>query len=208
MDGITKPSLSSRMNFPRVYLASGSPRRSELLAQIGIEFDKLTIDVDESRLIDEMPLDYVQRIAQVKAKAGWAALGDNELRPVIGADTSVIIGRDILGKPKNKAEAKTMLKRLSNNQHEVLTAVSLIYGEQVLTRVSYNKVTFAPLTEAELDWYITTGEGEDKAGSYAVQGLAALFIKKIEGSYSGIMGLPLRETMELLIDIGSTLHEQ
>jgi septum formation protein len=208
MDGITKPSLSSRMNFPRVYLASGSPRRSELLAQIGIEFDKLTIDVDESRLIDEIPLDYVQRIAQVKAKAGWAALGDNELRPVIGADTSVIIGRDILGKPKNKAEAKTMLKRLSNNQHEVLTAVSLIYGEQVLTRVSYNKVTFAPLTEAELDWYITTGEGEDKAGSYAVQGLAALFIKKIEGSYSGIMGLPLRETMELLIDIGSTLHEQ
>lgn len=196
------------MNFPRVYLASGSPRRSELLAQIGIEFDKLTIDVDESRLIDEMPLDYVQRIAQVKAKAGWAALGENELRPVIGADTSVIIGRDILGKPKNKAEAKTMLKRLSNNQHEVLTAVSLIYGEQVLTRVSYNKVTFAPLTEAELDWYITTGEGEDKAGSYAVQGLAALFIKKIEGSYSGIMGLPLRETMELLIDIGSTLHEQ
>ncbi|MBT3504198.1 MAG: septum formation inhibitor Maf [Piscirickettsiaceae bacterium] len=196
------------MNFPRVYLASGSPRRSELLAQIGIEFDKLTIDVDESRLIDEMPLDYVQRIAQVKAKAGWAALGDNELRPVIGADTSVIIGQDILGKPKNKAEAKTMLKRLSNNQHEVLTAVSLIYGEQVLTRVSYNKVTFAPLTEAELDWYITTGEGEDKAGSYAVQGLAALFIKKIEGSYSGIMGLPLRETMELLIDIGSTLHEQ
>jgi len=208
MDGITKPSLSSRMNFPRVYLASGSPRRSELLAQIGIEFDKLTIDVDESRLIDEMPLDYVQRIAQVKAKAGWAALGENELRPVIGADTSVIIGQDILGKPKNKAEAKTMLKRLSNNQHEVLTAVSLIYGEQVLTRVSYNKVTFAPLTEAELDWYITTGEGEDKAGSYAVQGLAALFIKKIEGSYSGIMGLPLRETMELLIDIGSTLHEQ
>lgn len=208
MDGITKPSLSSRMNFPRVYLASGSPRRSELLAQIGIEFDKLTIDVDESRLIDEMPLDYVQRIAQVKAKAGWAALGENELRPVIGADTSVIIGRDILGKPKNKAEAKTMLKRLSNNQHAVLTAVSLIYGEQVLTRVSYNKVTFAPLTEAELDWYITTGEGEDKAGSYAVQGLAALFIKKIEGSYSGIMGLPLRETMELLIDIGSTLHEQ
>ena len=208
MDGITKPSLSSRMNFPRVYLASGSPRRSELLAQIGIEFDKLTIDVDESRLIDEMPLDYVQRIAQVKAKAGWAALGENELRPVIGADTSVIIGQDILGKPKNKAEAKTMLKRLSNNQHAVLTAVSLIYGEQVLTRVSYNKVTFAPLTEAELDWYITTGEGEDKAGSYAVQGLAALFIKKIEGSYSGIMGLPLRETMELLIDIGSTLHEQ
>jgi septum formation protein len=196
------------MNFPRVYLASGSPRRSELLAQIGIEFDKLTIDVDESHLIDEMPLDYVQRIAQAKAKAGWAALGDAELRPVIGADTSVIIGQDILGKPKNKADAKVMLKRLSNNQHEVLTAVSLIYGEQILTRVSCNKVTFAPLTEAELDWYITTGEGEDKAGSYAVQGLAALFIKKIEGSYSGIMGLPLRETMELLIDIGSTLHEQ
>jgi septum formation protein len=195
------------MNFPRVYLASSSPRRSELLAQIGIEFDKLTIDVDESRLSGETPLDYVQRIAQVKAKAGWASLGDVALRPVIGADTSVIIGQDVLGKPKNKADAKAMLKRLLNNQHEVLTAVSLIYGEQILTKVSYNKVTFASLTEAELDWYITTGEGEDKAGSYAVQGLAALFIKKIEGSYSGIMGLPLRETMELLINIGPTRHE-
>jgi septum formation protein len=196
------------MNLPKVYLASGSPRRRELLTQIGVEFDKLTLDVDESRLVGESPLDYVQRIATAKAQAGWQSLGQGERRPVIGADTSVVIGQDVLGKPKSAADAKSMLQRISNSQHDVLTAVSVIYDKQVLTKVSCNKVTFAPISEAELDWYIATGEGEDKAGSYAVQGLAARFIEQIEGSYSGIMGLPLRETTALLIDIGTRLHEQ
>jgi septum formation protein len=196
------------MNLPKVYLASGSPRRRELLTQIGVEFDKLTLDVDESRLVGESPLDYVQRIATAKAQAGWQSLGQVERRPVIGADTSVVIGHDVLGKPKSARGAKSMLQRISNSQHDVLTAVSVIYDKQVLTKVSCNKVTFGPISEAELDWYITTGEGEDKAGSYAVQGLAARFIEQIEGSYSGIMGLPLRETTALLIDIGTHLHEQ
>ncbi|MFT7234929.1 MAG: septum formation protein [Methylophagaceae bacterium] len=207
MDGITKPSLSSGVNFPKVYLASGSQRRSELLTQIGVEFDKLSLDVDESRLKNESPIDYVQRIAEDKGLAGWQSLSEYEHRPVIGADTSVVLEQDVLGKPKNKADAKGMLKRLSNRQHEVITAVSLIYDNQILTKVSRNKVTFAAMTEAQINWYIETGEGEDKAGSYAVQGLAALFIKQIIGSYSGIMGLPLRETMELLVDIGIHSNE-
>lgn len=195
------------MNFPKVYLASGSPRRSELLTQVGIVFDKLSLNVDETRLNNELPLSYVQRIAEAKAQAGWQSLGHRELRPVIGADTSVIVEQEVLGKPKNKAEAKVMMQRLSNRQHEVLTAVSVIYDKQVQTKISHNKVTFAAMTEAEIDWYIDTEEGADKAGAYAVQGIGALFIKQIEGSYSGIMGLPLRETMELLMNVGSDLHE-
>jgi septum formation protein len=196
------------MNFPKVYLASGSPRRSELLSQIGITFDKLSLDVNENRLDNETPLAYVERIAQAKAQAGWDSLTKGERRPVIGADTSVVIGQNVLGKPKNKTDAKAMLKQLSNGQHEVLTAVTVIYDEQVLTKVSRNQVTFALMTENDIDWYIATGEGSDKAGSYAVQGLAAMFIQQIIGSYSGIMGLPLRETMELLNEIGPNFHEQ
>jgi septum formation protein len=195
------------MNFPKVYLASGSPRRSELLAQMGVVFDKLSLNVDETRLNNELPLNYVQRIAEAKAQAGWQSLGRRELRPVIGADTSVIVDQEVLGKPKNKAAAKAMIKKLSNRQHEVLTAVSVIYDKQVQTKISRNKVTFATMTETDIDWYVNTGEGEDKAGAYAVQGIGALFIKQIEGSYSGIMGLPLRETMELLMNVGSGLHE-
>ena len=196
------------MNFPKVYLASGSPRRSELLTQIGVSFDKLSLDVDETRIENEQPLAYVKRTAQAKAQAGWNSVIQAEQRPVIGADTAVVIGQDVLGKPKTQVEAKAMLQRLSGSQHEVLTAVSLRDEYQLRTKVSHNKVTFAAMTEAEIDWYIATGEGTDKAGSYAVQGLAALFIQQIVGSYSGIMGLPLRETMELLTEVGSNPHEQ
>ena len=196
------------MNFPKVYLASDSPRRSELLTQIGVSFDKLSMGVDETRLENEYPLAYVKRIAQAKAQAGWNSLAEGEKRLVIGADTAVVIGQDVLGKPKNQVEAKTMIQRLSDSQHEVLTAVCLRDEVQFRTKVSHNKVTVGAMTEAEIDWYIATGEGTDKAGSYAVQGLAALFIKQIVGSYSGIMGLPLRETMELLTEVGSNPNEQ
>lgn len=196
------------MNLPKIYLASGSPRRSELLTQIGVSFERLSLEVNETRLDNELPLDYVQRIALSKAQAGWQSLGKLEHRPVIGADTSVVIDEMVLGKPENSVQAEVMLRQLSGRQHTVLTAVSVVYNEQALTKVSGSTVTFATMTEADIAWYIDTGEGEDKAGSYAVQGLAAVFIEKIEGSYSGIMGLPLRETMALLTTIGSTCHEQ
>jgi len=186
------------MNFPKVYLASSSPRRRELLTQIGVEFDVLSIETDETRLTAEAPINYVQRVAKAKAVAGWHSLTDAEKRPVIGSDTSVVLVNDVLGKPDNAEHAKLMLKKLSNHQHQVMTSVALAYNHDIHIKTSLNTVTFNKLSDEEIDWYIGTGEGQDKAGSYAVQGLAAMFIKQISGSYSGIMGLPLRETSELL----------
>ena len=119
----------------------------------------------------------------------------------------MIIDCDILGKPNNDEQALSMLQRLSGRQHQVLTAVAVAYNEQIIYRLCVSQVTFSAMTAAEIDWYISTGEGQDKAGSYAVQGLAAMFIEDIQGSYSGIMGLPVRETRELLMEIGQSCYE-
>ncbi|PHS69661.1 MAG: septum formation inhibitor Maf [Methylophaga sp.] len=186
------------MNFPSIYLASGSPRRSELLTQIGVDFSVLSVDVDESRFEDETPVEYVQRVAIAKAKAGSDALGKQSPLPVLGADTSVVLGNDVLGKPVDDINARIMLKRLSGTSHQVLTAVAIVSEQHILCKLNTSSVTFAELSDADIDWYISTKEGVDKAGGYAVQGFAALFITEIQGSYSGIMGLPIRETGELL----------
>ncbi len=195
------------MNLPTVYLASGSPRRSELLLQMGVTFDILRLDVDETQYLNESPEDYVRRVAIAKAQAGWQRVKSGTKRPVIGADTSVIVEQTVLGKPKNEQQARSMLQRLSARQHQVLTAVAIVYDDHVLYRLSQSSVTFSTLTPAEITWYLSTGEGEDKAGSYAIQGLAAMFIQEIQGSYSGIMGLPIRETRELLMEIGQFCYE-
>lgn len=195
------------MNLPTIYLASGSPRRSELLAQMGVSFDVLRLSVDETQLSDENPVDYVERVAVAKAKAGWQAIQSGIRRPVIGADTSVIIDQTILGKPQNEQQARNMLQSLSGRQHQVLTAVAAVYDDQVICRLNQSWVTFITLSPAEITWYLSTGEGQDKAGGYAVQGLAAMFIEEIQGSYSGIMGLPVRETRELLMEIGQFCYE-
>ncbi len=189
------------MNFPKIYLASKSPRRRELLTQIGVEFSVLSVDVDERRTIDEPPKDYVKRVAIAKAQSGWASLDKEDTLPVLGSDTSVVLGDSILGKPENDADARNMLLQLSDREHKVMTAVAIVSDSKILCELSTSTVRFARLSDADIDWYLTSNEGDDKAGGYAVQGLAALFIEQIKGSYSGIMGLPVRETALMLSKI-------
>ncbi len=185
------------MNFPEIYLASGSPRRAELLTQIGVNFSVLSVDVDETRLVNESPIEYVQRVAIAKAQAGWDSLRENK-KPVLGADTSVVLGDIVLGKPADENVARMMLKHISGRTHEVMTAVALVTAQGVDCELCTSEVTFRALSDTDIDWYVATGEGIDKAGSYAVQGLGALFISELKGSYSAVMGLPLLETGQLL----------
>lgn len=189
------------MNFPAIYLASRSPRRRELLTQMAVDFAVIAADVDESVQPGESPQDYVQRIAVEKARAGVSGLAANDKKPVLAADTAVIVDQTIFGKPVNDDDARRMLKLLSGHSHLVMTAVALASENDLKTAISVSEVRFAAMTEAEIDWYIQTGEGRDKAGSYAVQGLGAIFIDQIQGSYSGIMGLPVRETGQLLMQM-------
>jgi septum formation protein len=195
------------MNFPKVYLASASPRRKELLTQIGVNFSVLSIAVDESVKSDEIPSDYVERIALAKARAGWDIL-QTDFRPVIGADTAVVLPtQQILGKPESLDQAREFLGQLSGIQHQVLSAVAIVWQQQYWLSLQISDVRFKTLTDTEIDWYLATGEGKDKAGGYAVQGLAAMFIENISGSYSGVMGLPLFETRQLLQQV-TNLNEQ
>ena len=179
----------------KIYLASRSPRRSELLDQIGVEFEVIDVDIDESWDDQEKPERYVQRIALEKARAG-SAFSDKNL-PVLAADTAVILDEQILGKAENQQDAREMLKRLSGNTHTVLSAVCLIHKTEQ-TLFSVNKVTFKKLSIEDINAYCDSDEPLGKAGGYAIQGKAAVFIKHLEGSYSGVMGLPLYETQLLL----------
>ncbi|MES9851967.1 MAG: Maf family protein [Candidatus Thiodiazotropha sp. L084R] len=184
-----------------LYLASRSPRRRELLQQIGIEHQLLDIEVDESQLPNELPGDYVQRVAEDKARAGFEKIAMNEESLVLAADTSVVINGQILGKPENRDQGIWMLNQLSDSTHEVYSAVTLS-TPSLETLVSVSSVTFRNLSDREMSDYWETGEPADKAGSYAIQGLGAQFIARLEGSYSGVMGLPLFETAELLGRVG------
>ncbi len=188
------------MSEPTLYLASQSPRRRELLAQIGIEHSVVTVDVDESRLADEDPDSYVERLARAKAAAGWKASIASGLPPlpVLGADTVVVFDGVVLGKPRTAEEGRAMLRRLSGEYHEVLTGVSLCGERGQVSCVSATQVWFRVLDDAEIDAYWNSGEPRDKAGAYGIQGLAARFVERIEGSYSGVVGLPLYETDALL----------
>jgi septum formation protein len=187
---------------PHIYLASGSPRRRALLAQIGITFQTVRVAVDETPLSGEHADTYVARLALAKARAGWAVAAERPARPVLGADTSVVLEDRILGKPRNRKEALGMLAALSGRQHRVLSAVAVVRWQDQSVRVQSSRVVFRPLTPAERDAYWATGEPVDKAGGYAIQGYAAAFIEHLEGSYSGVMGLPLFETAELLREYG------
>jgi len=186
------------MIFPKIYLASNSPRRRELLTQMGVDFLMLAVDVDESRLVNEKPVDYVKRLAIAKAQAGWQSLAESAKRPVLGSDTSVVLADIILGKPIDDNHARAMLQQISGRTHQVMTAVAVVTATSIKCELNISQVTFTTMTESDIEWYIATQEGTDKAGAYAVQGLAALFIDQIQGSYSAIMGLPLRETGLLL----------
>jgi septum formation protein len=188
-----------------IYLASGSPRRRELLAQIGVSYQILSVTVDETPLAGEDPSHYVSRLALAKARAGHASLQGLVLRPVLGADTSVTVDGTILGKPRDRTEGLAMLAALSGRTHRVLSAVALVAGAREATRVQESQVRFRPLTASECQAYWDTGEPADKAGAYAIQGRAAAFIIELIGSYSGVMGLPLFETSELLRDFAISI---
>jgi len=193
---------------PRIYLASQSPRRRELLKQIGINFEVLLLradprrdmDVDETPYAIEPPEDYVQRVCRAKAEAGYAALKLRNLPPfpVLAADTAVVLEGEIFGKPDNVEQAAAMLRQLSGCEHQVLSAVAIASGEHIETALSTSTVRFAPLDEERIHRYLLTHEYADKAGGYGIQGHAGAFIEHLSGSYSGVMGLPLFETVQLL----------
>lgn len=181
-----------------IYLASASPRRRELLRQIGIEFIVRPARVAETPLAGEAPARYVERVARAKASAVWAAVARDEVRPVLGADTAVVLGDQILGKPETQDAAMTMLERLSGRTHTVLSAVAVQFEDRSETCISSSKVRFRATTEAERAAYCATCEPLDKAGAYGIQGCGAVFIADLRGSYSGVMGLPVFETAALL----------
>lgn len=200
------------MSAPLLYLASKSSRRQALLRQLDIEFETLLLreaigrdrDVVEEALDAEPPLHYVERIARTKAQVGWQRMHNRKLaeRPVLGADTEVVLDGEVFGKPRDAEDAIRMIKRLSGRTHQVLTAVAIRFRDVTEVDLSTSRVTLRRLAAAEIERYVATGEPLDKAGGYAVQGRAAAFISRIEGSYSGIVGLPLCETATLLARIG------
>jgi len=183
---------------PDLYLASRSPRRRELLSQIGIEYQTLLSDVFEQQRSAESSEEYVRRLAMEKAQAGWLMLAVSEQRPVLGADTVVVVDGDVLEKPQHRDEGMAMMAKLSGRTHQVMTGMALVMGTHEQSRLSISHVTFRETSEDERARYWRSGEPLDKAGGYAVQGLAAAFISRIEGSYSGIMGLSLFEVTEML----------
>ncbi len=199
----------------QIYLASRSPRRRELLRQIGVKFNLLLmretlgrpIDVDEEPLVDETPTDYIYRIVQFKANEGWKRILQRRFQPmpVLVADTIVTLDGCILGKPKDIVQAETMLKTLSGRSHQVLTAIGVGIRDKTQIRLSTSTVQFRDISEREIRKYLTQNNCLDKAGAYAIQGMAAAFIVKISGSYSGVMGLPLYETAQLLEEVGIVL---
>lgn len=193
---------------PLIYLASASPRRSALLTQIGVAHQVSPVDIDEQSLSSESPRDYVSRLARSKAKTLWHRLPAPQRLLVLGSDTAVALGAQILGKPRDRADGIRMLTLLSGCTHEVFTAVAMCHADGCELRVSVSEVTFRALSAGEITAYWDSGEPIDKAGGYAVQGLAALFIERLAGSYSGIMGLPLFETAELLQLTGWSVQDR
>lgn len=195
-----------------VYLASKSPRRQELLRQLGVEFVELRVreaagrepDVVEAPREGEAPVEYVKRVTRLKASVAWHRMARRGLapRPVLAADTEVILEGKVLGKPKNAADAMAMLGALSARTHEVVSAVAVRREAQLVQALSASRVTFRAVAKDEIERYVATGEPFDKAGAYAIQGRAAAFVQHLEGSYSGVMGLPLFETAEILTRIG------
>lgn len=176
------------MQLPKLILASGSPRRAEILSFVGWDFEKQIADIDETPAADELPADYVRRLAREKAAAVAAAYPD---RMVLGADTIVVIGEKIIGKPKDLDDARRMLKILSGQWHRVLTGVALVRGDQTMVDCQSTRVKFGRLSDAEIEFLVEKGEPLDKAGAYAVQAQAALFIEQIEGDYWNVVGLPV-----------------
>lgn len=197
----SRPAHATMSSYPHIYLASRSPRRQQLLRQIGIPFTQLDdIAVDERPLAGEAPEAYATRLAAAKAAGGLAQVAARQLppEPVLGADTCIAHGGEILGKPRDREHAIAMLQRLSGSTHEVLTAICLAGDSGQQQALSVSHVTFAPLSLADIESYWASGEPADKAGAYAIQGYAACFVSHLVGSYSGVVGLPLYELSQIL----------
>jgi len=188
-----------------IYLASRSPRRRELLHQLGVRFEVLDLEVDESRDDGETAEALVQRLATAKAEAGRRLLADGDALPVLGADTIVVLDDAILGKPRDRGQARELLAGLSGRCHRVLSAVALASADGTAVRLSESRVCFRALSRREIEAYAASGEPLDKAGAYGIQGRAAAFVSELRGSYSGVVGLPLYETAELLAAQGLDL---
>ena len=197
---ITLTTVVDMHKAPQIILASASPRRSELLQQLGIAHEVLPVDIDESHRLDESPEALVQRLALEKAYAGMQRSGTR--LPVLGSDTLVVIHDRILGKPKNRADGLAILHALSGHTHQVLSGVALVNDERSEVALNISRVSFCDLTDEQILAYWNTGEPADKAGGYGIQGIGAQFIKHLDGSYSGVMGLPLMETAQLLNRFG------
>ncbi len=187
---------------PDIYLASSSPRRREILTRMGVVYAGVEQAVDEQLQADEAPEVFVIRLALEKARAGLINRPTGATAPVLGADTIVVIDDDILGKPTDQADAQAMLARLSGQTHRVLTGVAMVDEDKALTRLSLSSVTLRELSTAELSAYWASGEPIDKAGAYAIQGYGGVFVDYLEGSYSGVMGLPMTQTHDLLTEFG------
>lgn len=187
-----------------IYLASASPRRRELLQQLGILIEVLRTDIDETPLPGEAPLTYTERLARDKAEAGWLKVKQFGLpeRPLLAADTTVVLDGAIIGKPESTEHARQILQQLSGREHQVLTSVALKLGERCALVTTTSTVQFRTLLANEIDHYIISGEPMDKAGAYGIQGVAAMFVSAVQGSYTGIVGLPLAETVGMLREFG------
>ena len=188
--------MGNKILTPMLYLASNSPRRSELLTQIGVLFERVKADIEECIEEGELAEQYVQRLARQKAQAGF--LNSTQDKPTLGADTVVVINGYVLEKPRDKIHAREMMLELSGSTHQVFTAIALIYKEQSKQIIVKTKVTFKVLTEKEISDYWETGEPADKAGGYGIQGIGGKFVTHISGSYSAVVGLPLYETDMLI----------
>jgi septum formation protein len=196
----TKPSAGGDLNapavtLPKILLASSSPRRSQILEIIGWPFEVGAVEVDETLRANESPREYVERLAAAKARA---AANVHPQRPVVAADTTVVVDEHILAKPSDRDDAKRMLRLLQGRWHQVLTGIALLSESDTEVDVETTDVRFAPMDETEIDWYASTGEPMDKAGAYAIQGSGARFIEGIKGDYFNVMGLPVRLLYELI----------
>ena len=185
-----------------LHLASQSPRRRELLARLCVDFGVLDVDVPEQRQPGEPPADYVRRVAREKAGAGLLEVVSVPGALVLGADTEVVLDDEVFGKPRDARDAAAMLRRLSGRSHQVISAVSVLSASREAQALCVSQVTFAPLDERDIDAYVASGEPVGRAGAYAIQGGAERFVSRLDGSYSGVMGLPLHETAALLREFG------
>lgn len=193
----------------RLILASASPRRAELLKAAGFEFEVRVTNVDESPRAGESPREYVLRVARDKASAAQCPdeAGRDDRRVILAADTTVVVDGEILGKPIDDDDSRRMLSRLSGRAHEVLTGLSIRSGTDERSAVESTAVWFKPLTDQEIAWYVASGEGRDKAGAYAIQGLGSRFIPRIDGSYSNVVGLPVATVQQLLIELDRSVRK-